>query len=115
MDFLLTPDGDLYIGPNGDVSPVDSVAQKIKIKLRWFEGEWRWNPDEGIPYFDILDKNVDTDYIENCIREKIFEVTEVTEVRDVTVSVDPKTRIAKVQFTAITDYETIKEEVKISV
>lgn len=112
MDILLDSNGDLYISPKGDIELKNSVAQKIRIKLLWFVGEWRWNKDEGMPYRDnLLIKNPDTDYFEGVIREKIFEVSEVTEVRDVSVIYDRKTRTARIRFVAITDLETIKDEI----
>ena len=114
MDILLTPEGDMYISSEGDIKLEDSVAQKIMIKLKWFESEWRWDKDEGMPYFDSLFiKNPDTDYFESKVREKIFEVDEVTEVRNVSVDFDRETRSAVIDFTALTDTETIKEEVRI--
>lgn len=115
MKDIMLSDGDMFL-KNGDIVLEDSVAQKIKIRLLWFEGEWRWNKEEGLPYFsDILVKNYDTNYIESIIREKIFEVDEVTEVKEVTLLADRKTRVATIRYTALTDYETIKEEVRIDV
>ena len=49
MDILLSADGDLYLTETGDISLVESVAQKIKIRLRWWLGEWRWDEEEGMP------------------------------------------------------------------
>ena len=51
-DLRLTEDGDLYITEDGDVQFTDSVLQAIKIRLKWFLGEWRINTDYGMPYFD---------------------------------------------------------------
>lgn len=114
MDVMLEKSGDLYISPEGDIVLGESVAQKIAIRLRMFEGEWRWDPDEGNPYFQYLfQKNPDIDYLESAIRAKIFEVPEVTEVKEVSITVDPKTRSGIIRFVALTDQETIKEEVKI--
>lgn len=114
MDILLNTNGDLCITPDGDIAIGNSVAQKIRIRLLWFEGEWRWDVDEGMPYKDsLLIKNPDTDYFESIIREKIFEVEEVTEVKEVVVTFDRWTRNALIKFTALTDEETIKEEVNI--
>ncbi|MBQ9347323.1 MAG: hypothetical protein IJT94_08310 [Oscillibacter sp.] len=114
MDILLDRTGDLYISPKGDIALGDSVAQKIRIKLLMFEGEWRWNREEGLPYNDyLLAKNPDTDYLEAAVRARIFEVTEVTDVRDVRVTLDPKTRTGTIRFVALTDQETIREEVSI--
>ena len=115
MDFLLDSKGDLYISPDGDIELRNSVAQKIRIKLLWFAGEWKWNKEEGMPYREnLLVKNPDTDYFEGLIRQKIFEVDEITEVKNVVVTYDARTRSAVIKYTALTDYETIKEEVNIA-
>lgn len=116
MDILLDKDGDLMVTKNGDILLKNSVAQKIRIRLLWFAGEWRWNKEEGMPYFsDLLIKNPDTDYFESLIREKIFEVEEVVDVKEVSVTYDNKTRAAVIRFTAFTDFERIQEEVEINV
>jgi hypothetical protein len=114
MDILLSKDGDLYLNENGDIVLCDSVAQKIKIRLKWFEGEWRWDIDEGIPYFSsFFVKNPNINFCESFIRRKIFEVDEVTDVKDVKLTFDKKTRTAVIRYTALTDIETIREEVEL--
>lgn len=115
MDILLDSNGDLFISKSGDIRLENSVAQKIRIRLLWFEKEWRWNKEEGLPYFThLLKKNPDIDYCESVVREKIFQVTEVVDVKDVRITFDSKTRMAAIYYVALTDEETIKEEVKIS-
>lgn len=112
MDIVLDNMGDMYVSKNGDIRIENSVAQKIRIKLLWFEAEWRFDKEEGMPYKEsLLIKNPDMDYFESVVREKIFEVEEVTEVREVVVTYDKKNRSACIRYTAMTDYETIKEEV----
>ena len=112
-DILLNPDGDLLFS-NGDIVVGDSVSQKIRVRLKWFEGEWRWNREEGLPYFErLFRKNPDTDLMEALVRAKIFEVTEVTAVREVKIDVDRKTRNAVIRFVALTDMETVRGEVKL--
>lgn len=112
MDILLDKSGDLRVSLLGDIVPGDSVAQKISIRLKWLEGEWRWNREEGLPYMErLFRKNPDTDLMEAAVRAKIFEVSEVTAVREVKIDVDRKTRNAVVRFVALTDTETIKGEV----
>ena len=114
MDILLTADGDIFLNEKGDIVLTDSVAQKIKIRLKWWLREWRWDEEEGLPYRDeLFIKNPDTDSFEMSVREKIFEVDEVTEVKDVYVTYDRKTRVGKIWFTALTDTETIREEAEI--
>lgn len=112
MDILLGKDGDLFISPDGDIILADSVAQKINIRLKWFESEWRWDEEEGLPYFgELFVKNPDTDSFEAMIREKIFEVDEVTEVRSVSIIYDERSRESYIEYTALTDFESIREEV----
>ena len=115
MDILLDRYGDLFINPQkGDIELKNSVAQKIRIKLLWFEREWKWNREEGMPYFErILVSNPDVRYIEELVRKKIFEIDEVVKVDGISVTVDKKTRKAVIRYTAYTDFETIKEEVEI--
>ena len=114
MDILLDASGDLCISESGDLKLEDSVAQKIRIRLLWFEGEWRWDVEEGLPYFEnLFVKNPDTDHFESLVRERIFEVEEVTEVKEVSVTYDRKTRDAVIRYTALTDFEKIREEVRI--
>lgn len=116
MDILLDSKGDLFVSPEGDIALGNSVAQKIRIMLLWFEGEWKWDVDEGLPYMsDLFIKNPDVDTFEGIVRSKIFEVDEVTDVKEVLVDYDRHTRIATIRYTALTDYETIKEEVKLNV
>ncbi len=114
MDILLNSDGDLHISPQGDIQLGNSVAQKIKIRLKWLAGEWRWDKGEGLPYMEqLLIKNPDIDHFEAAVREKIFEVDEVTEVKEVTVIFDSRTRQAAIRYVAVTDLETVKEEVAV--
>ncbi len=114
MDILLDRTGDLCISQAGDILLGDSVAQKIRIRLLWFEGEWRWDKEEGLPYLNsLLVKNPDTDYFEGLVRERIFSVDEVTEVKSVSIICDNKTREAVIRYTVLTDLETIMEEVRI--
>lgn len=114
MDILLSPDGELHLTEQGDIALEDSIAQKIKIRIKWWLGEWRWDDEEGLPYRDdLFVKNPDTDGFEMSIREKIFEIDEITEVQDVSVSYNEKERIGRIAFTALTDDETIREEVEI--
>lgn len=114
MDILLSENGDLYISEKGDVRMDESVAQKIKIRLKWWASEWRFDKNQGLPFKEELFlKNPDIDSFEMAIREKIFEVDEVVEVKDVSIFYSPKERIGRISFTALTDFETIREEVVI--
>ena len=112
--MMFDSSGDLLVTRSGDIVLKNSIAQKIRMRLLWFEGEWRWNTEEGMPYMkSLLVKNPDTDYFESVVREKIFEVDEIVDVKDVQVVYDTKMRSAIIRYVAQTDYEIIKEEVEI--
>ena len=114
MDIWLGNEGDLRISPQGDILFGESVAQKINIKLRWFESEWRWDREVGLPYLShLFVKSPDTDFFEALVREKIFEVEEVTEVKEVDIVYDSRSRTGIIRYVALTDRETIKGEVKL--
>lgn len=114
MDIMLDTEGDIFFTEEGDFLMKESVAQQIRIKVLWFAGEWRWDPDLGLPYReDLLIKNPNIASFENELRKAIFDVTEVVKVEDLSVVFDRKNRNALIKYTALTDLETIREEVEI--
>lgn len=115
MDLLLTRDGDMLVTDNGDLRVDDSVLQKILIRIRWFLSEWRWNTNEGLPYWErLLKKNPDTDLFISDMRSKILEVSEVKRVDELKYEIDAKTRECKIRFVARTDRDIVlREEVVI--
>ncbi|WP_320972304.1 GPW/gp25 family protein [Enterocloster bolteae] len=115
MDILLDNNGDLFLRKDGDIILSNSVRQKIRIKLLWFLGEWRWNKDYGLPYFEeLLIKNPDTEAFERYIHDVLVEIEEVTEISKVEIAVDPATRIGAIAVTVKASVETIREEVRIN-
>lgn len=113
MDILLNDKGDLSFN-GADIILANSVIQKIKIRLKWFFQEWRWDDEAGMPYFEYLFiKNPDLDQARELIEEQIFNVDEVTDVTDVSITIDSSSRHATIYFVAETDEETFKEEVNI--
>lgn len=115
-DVLLNYGGDLYLSRNGDIEFTDSVSQAIRIRLLWFLGEWRINKTFGMPYYDeVYIKNPSLTLLEDRIRREILTVDEVVSVESVNVAVDANERKATVRFVALTDKETIQEEVMLDV
>lgn len=114
MDIMLDNNGDLFLDEKGDIALKDSVAQAIKIRLKWFEGEWRWNPTEGLPYLtELLVKNPNVSNFQMRLRSKIFEVEDVTDVKDISIDYTTLSREGTIRFTAMTDMERIRDEVNI--
>ena len=95
-DLRLTEDGDLYVTEDGDVQFTDSVLQAIKIRLKWFLGEWRINTTYGMPYYDeVFIKNPSTALIEDRVRTEILSVDGVQAV-EILATVD--NRIVAVRY-----------------
>ncbi len=113
IDFMIAQDGDLYLSPIGDISMTQSICQAVRIRLLWFLGEWRLMPQIGFPYFEeVLVKNPSETMIRHLVREAVMSVDEVTGVSKIEISIDKRTRIAKicVEFTA--SGEKYSEEVE---
>ncbi len=111
MDILLDKNGDLFLD-RADIILANSVRQKIKIRLKWFFQEWRWDDEAGMEYFEYLFvKNPDLDHVKEMVEEQIFNVSEVTEVNDVSIEIDSLSRRAIIRYGAVADEETFREEV----
>lgn len=111
MDILLDKNGDLHF-KGADIVLANSVQQKIRIRLRWLFQEWRWDDEAGIPYFECLFiKNPDLEQVKEMVEEQIFNVDEVTEINDVSIEIDSKSRRATIRYEAVTDGGTFRGEV----
>jgi len=115
-DILLTAGGDLKISGTGDISLTDSVRQAVVIRLQWFFEEWRFAPQYGVPYFeDILVKNPNLEEVRRIIRDETLSVEEVTDARNITVSVNKPARTAQITLDIVTAEQTYREELLIDV
>lgn len=116
LDLLLGRNGDLQISDMGDIALTNSVAQAITVRLRWFLGEWKYNPAFGVPYYEeILVKNASRLRVEQLIREQILSVKEVRSLPELKIAVDEPGRKMVVRFTAVTDIGQISDEVAFDV
>ena len=120
-DFLLTGEGDLYLaaetvsGRLADTELTDSIIQAIRIRLKWFQGEWRLNPSYGMPYLkEVYVKSPDTALLASRVRREILAAG-ADSVESVSVTVDRAMREARVVFTATADGQRETEEVALSV
>ena len=85
---------------NGDISITDSIVQAITIRLRWFLGEFKYNENFGVPYYeDVFIKNPNMNQVRRDIAEAILNVSEVDSVESVDLNMDD--RHLKVRFSAI--------------
>ena len=114
LDFKLTKNGDLELTEQGDITMTDSIAQAVRVRLLWFLKEWRLGPELGFPYFeDVFVKNPSQSKIRHHIRETVLDVDGVTDVKEISFTIDARTREAVIVVTFSTDEDTFREEVRI--
>lgn len=114
-DIKLGLDGDIELN-SSDIRLVDSLAQSIRIKLLWFAGEWKFNPELGMPYYDdILAQYADMDTIARIFEDALSEIEGVSAVKSVSALFSRVDRALTVKFTVVTDTgDILKDEVSIN-
>ncbi len=114
-DIKLGLDGDIELN-GSDIRLVDSLAQSIRIKLLWFVGEWEFNPELGMPYYDyIFAQNADMDTVARIFEEDLSEIEGVSSVKSVSALFSRVDRTLTVKFTVMTDTgDILKDEVSIN-
>lgn len=110
------PDADdLYLTTSGDMrltqSLEEEVAQHLRIRLRFFLGEWFLDTTQGIPFFrDVLRKNPSLSLLRALFRRAIQSTPGVDAVQKLDLSVD-SSRLATLTFDALlSDGTVLKSE-----
>jgi len=100
--------GDIAFPPYILTGPL-CVIQRIRVRFRFFLGEWFLDQRLGIPYFqDILIKNPDPTLISAIFRQVLLTTPGVLRVDAFTATLDAPTRVLTVNFQAtLTDGSTI--------
>ena len=87
------------------------VAQRLKIILQLFKGEWFLDADAGIPYLqEILKKGADTTNVDAILRAAIEGTTDVNRILKYSSEIDATTRTVTVAFTVDTVYGPVSFE-----
>lgn len=100
--FKIDENGDVVIA-NGVVQMVEDdelTLQKVQTVTGTKRGEWFNNPDEGIDFRYLLGKNVTDEMAYGQILSGLKQVDSDFYINEFSRSVDPKTRKAKITYTA---------------
>lgn len=104
----------MYINPDKELIPTDSIVQAIRIRLLWFRDEWRLGPGYGVPYYqDILVKNPSILVVKQRIREALLDVKEVKEIIKLEVKITSDRKCSIEYAVRCPGGEVISEEVSL--
>ena len=111
MDIKLNTDtGDVLLSTTNTITtPVfttttsENLAQRLKIRLQTFKGEWFLDGTIGIDYFNqIAGKNRSKAAVDAIIQAEILKEQEVLQITAYSSVVDKVTRKITIQFTVRT-------------
>lgn len=102
MDIkLIGGDLDLSTGDLVLIDGPESIAQHLRIRLRFFLGEWYLDQRVGIPYFQtIFLKGAKYDVIREIFRKAIVNTPGVIEVLNLELEYIDTERLLRVTFDA---------------
>jgi hypothetical protein len=116
LDLKLNDDHDLDV-TNYDLSTIDTleyVAQKLRIKLKFFIAEWFLDTTKGMELFQIVFvKNPDFDLIASIFRNEIMSVPEVKSITEYAQEFDSKNRELTITFKVDTIYGTLTDSIEV--
>lgn len=93
----------------------EQVAQKVKTKLLFYQGEWFLDITVGVPYFQqVFVKPALIGTIESLIKSQIINTEGVSRLTSFSSNFDRSTRKMSVSFSALTIYGEIDQEISIS-
>lgn len=116
MDLLLGDDNDLEFS-NGKTLVTDRrtkmIAQRLKIRLRTFLSEWRYNTNYGIPYFQqILGRKNRKSEVDVIFQTEILKEPGVVRIVSFESEID-NTRQYRMKFVAQIDTGEEMEPIEI--
>lgn len=82
--------------------PVQTVAQRLFIRLRTFRGEWFYNTIYGVPYFQRIFTKTTKGAVDAIFQDQILSETGVKRITDFNSSLDVATRRYSLSFRVLT-------------
>jgi hypothetical protein len=107
------PVGDLELvaGTTRVIKDGEYARQRVEVSLDFFLGEWFLNKLEGVSYFrDVLIKNPNSDTVRSVFRQRILETPGIVAVPVLDVVLDLSSRKALVDFEAIYEDGSSKQQ-----
>ena len=81
----------------------DSVAQAVRVRLRWWRGHWFLDLSKGVPYLEqLFVRGVSDATIRAVLRREVLDVAGVARVDELRVTRDRQSRRATVSMRVVT-------------
>ena len=82
----------------------DQILQRVKVRLRFFEGEWFLNTAHGVPYFQSIlgQKPLNLNLVSNILIEAILDVEGIASIEESIIDYEEVERKIKFEFIAKT-------------
>lgn len=104
MAIALDAGGDLALNSSGlphFIGGAQAAAQRLRVRLGFFRGEWFRDTRLGVPYFQaILGKRVNLVLIRSIFRQVILDVPGIVALDRLTETFDRPSRTLRPVFTA---------------
>ena len=111
VDFYIDPDtGDIDLNNIRLTTPDgEAVAQKVRIRLKFFFREWILNPDQGTKWLETVLKKGATDYnVNQEIQRRILGTEGVRALENYSFERNDAERSFSCYFDIITDFDTVE-------
>jgi hypothetical protein len=82
--------------------PVQTVAQRLFIRLRTFKGEWFYNTTYGIPYFQRVFTKTTKSAVDAIFQDQILSETGVKRITEFTSNLNSANRRYTLSFRVLT-------------
>lgn len=76
----------------------NAIAQCVRTKLLSLKNDWFLNRDDGIAWFDYLEKNPDIQQLERDIKNIVSNIDGVEMITDFDLLLDNDTRVMQIQI-----------------
>lgn len=84
-------------GKSNYLEKSEAIAQSVKTKLLSLKNDWFLNRDDGIAWFDYLEKNLNTQALEVDCKRAILSVDGVEEITFFDIKLNRETRELLIQ------------------
>lgn len=113
-DLGMTDDGDLDVSELGLhlVDGAPRVSQQVRTRLRTFLGEWEFDLDAGVPWYEriIGIKGVNLNDVEAVLKTQILGVADVVSVLEFSMTFNSASRSLSIRAKINTTFGAVQVE-----